>query len=128
MNRTRKVGVEMKFKAIETRHGIIFSRNAMIICSHELTLAPITLTVTASLSLRGCKPRIANMPEVRITFTFTDIEQLSIYRLDDYPNEKYTDSCFDLVEGTYKRNRKRIVLSTYDHVFDVIGQCEVSYA
>lgn len=60
-------------------------------------------------------------------FLFTDIESLSIYKVDDYPYEKYTSSSFDEVDGEYKRNNKRIVSSTYDHVFDIVGKCDLIY-
>lgn len=68
-----------------------------------------------------------NVSDVNIQFLFDEIESLSIYKFDDYPYEKYMESSFDEVEGVYKNGRKRIVLSTYDHVFDVLGKCEVIY-
>lgn len=117
----------MKMKAIETKHGVIYGRDALIVTATELALHPTRLTVEASLSLANCKPQVLNAPDVSITFAFTDVERLSVCGVEEYPDEKYTESSFDLVEGTYSNARKRIVLSTYDHVFDVIGQCEVSY-
>lgn len=116
----------LTMKEIITPYGVIFSRNALIVRSHTLQLAPLTLEVRASLSLRGCRPPVADQPEVDVVFTFRNIESLSIYPLDDYPYEHYTASSFDEVEGTYEKGRQRTVLSTYDHVFDVIGTCEMT--
>jgi hypothetical protein len=117
----------MKMKAVETRHGVIYGRNALIVTATDLTVHPMTLTVKASLSLSNCMPEILDAPDVNVTFVFTDIEHLSVCGVEAYPNEEYTDSSFDLVEGTYGNDRKRIVLSSYDHVFDVVGQCDVIY-
>ncbi|MBL5827503.1 hypothetical protein [Serratia fonticola] len=117
----------MEMKEIETKHGVIFGRNALILSSTNLNFHPFNLDIKASLSLSACRPAVMNVPNVKIQFLFDDIESLSIYKVDDYPYEKYTESSFDEVGGTYKNGRKRIVLSTYDHVFDVIGKCEVIY-
>lgn len=115
----------MKMKEIETKHGVIYGRNALILSNTKLNFYPLGLTIKASLS--ACKPEVMNVPDVNVQFSFNDIENLSIYKVDDYPYEKHTKSSFDEVEGVYKNDRKRIVLSTYDHVFDVIGKCEVIY-
>lgn len=117
----------MKMKAIETKYGIIHGRNALILSGSELNFKPLKLTINASLSLSACRPEVLNKPDIGITFKFNDIENLSIYRVDDYPNEKYTESSFDEVFGTYKKNRKRIILSTYDYIFDVTGHYEIVY-
>ncbi|MBV7407062.1 hypothetical protein [Enterobacter sp. ENT03] len=117
----------MKMKEIKTRYGVIFGRNALILSNTDLNFHPFKLTISASLSLSACRPVVMNAPDVSIHFSFDEIESLSIYKFDDYPYEKYTESSFDEVEGVYKNDRKRIVLSTYDHVFDVIGKCELIY-
>lgn len=114
-------------KSIETKYGVIYGRNALILLSTGLNLHPFTLNIKASLSLSACKPEVINVPDETITFIFEKIEHLSIYKLDDYPNEKYTNSSFDEIEGEYKNNKKRFALTTYDHVFDVIGHCKVIY-
>ncbi|GMB64629.1 hypothetical protein [Pectobacterium parmentieri] len=120
--------VNMNMREIETKYGVIYGRNALILSNTALNLHPFEFIVTSSLSLMACKPSIKNKKDVLIKFSFTDIENLSIYKTDDYPYEKYTASSFDEVEGEYKRDNKRIVLSTYDHVFDIIGKCEVIYS
>jgi hypothetical protein len=47
--------------------------------------------------------------------------------MDEYPYEQYLKSSFDLVDEVHKKGRQRIVLSTYDHIFDVIGKYEIKY-
>ncbi|QGU85922.1 hypothetical protein [Erwinia sorbitola] len=117
----------MKMKEIETKYGVIFGRNALILSNTDLNFHPFKLAIKASLSLSACRPAIMNYPDVDIQFLFDEIESLSIYKIDDYPYEKYTESSFDEVEGVYKNGRKRIVLSTYDHVFDVVGKYKLKY-
>ncbi|TKY81115.1 hypothetical protein R0L47_19125 [Pectobacterium polonicum] len=117
----------MNMKEIETKYGIIYGRNALILLSTELKFHPFELIVKSSLSLAACKPVISNEKDVPIIFLFSNIESLSIYKVDDYLYEKYTSSSFDEVDGEYKNGNRRFVLSTYDHVFDVIGKCEIIY-
>ena len=54
-------------------------------------------------------------------------EKLSIYKVDDYPFEQYTTSSFDLVEDIQRDGVQHIIISTYDHVFDIIGKYEIKY-
>ncbi|EEH2569842.1 hypothetical protein GYD59_004703 [Salmonella enterica] len=117
----------MNVKAIETKYGLIYGRNALILSGTELRLYPFNFVVKASLSLSACKPIIANAQDVNIEISFSNIEQLSIYKVDNYPFEKYTQSSFDLVEDIKKDGVQHIILSTYDHVFDIIGRYEISY-
>lgn len=117
----------MKMKEIETRHGVIFGRSSLVLSSADFDFYPLKLTVKALLSLSACKPVVMGVPDVNIQFSFSDIESLSVCKVEDYPYEKYTESSFDEVDGVYKNDRKRIVLSTYDHIFDVVGKCEVIY-
>lgn len=117
----------MKMNEIQTKYGILFGRNALILSDANFNFYPFELTVTTSLSLAACKPAIKDKENVIVKFLFKDIENICIYKVDDYPYEKYTSSSFDEVEGDYKKNNKRVVLSTYDHVFDIVGKCEVVY-
>ncbi|PIT14872.1 hypothetical protein BGI32_06760 [Snodgrassella alvi] len=117
----------MNTEEIKTKYGIIYARNALILSEVKLECIPFTLVVDTSLALSGCKPKISNVPEVKVTFTFSDIYSLFIYRMDEYPYEQYLKSSFDLVDEVHKKGRQRIVLSTYDHIFDVIGRYEIQY-
>jgi hypothetical protein len=117
----------MNLKEIQTKYGIIFTRNALMLSEVKLKCYPFTLVVDTSLSLAGCKPEVLNVPEVKVTFIFSDIDSLFIYKIDEYPYEKYSKSSFDLVDEVHKKGRQRIVLSTYDHIFDVIGRYEIQY-
>ncbi|OCG15354.1 hypothetical protein A9G45_13100 [Gilliamella sp. HK2] len=117
----------MNTKEIQTKYGIIYTRNALILSEVKLECYPFTLVVDTSLSLAGCKPEILNVPEVKVTFMFNDIDRLSIYKIDEYPYEKYSKSSFDLVDEVHKAGKQRIILSTYDHIFDVIGRYEIKY-
>ncbi|MDW6093943.1 hypothetical protein SBX64_15495 [Vibrio rhizosphaerae] len=118
---------DLKIKELDTKYGRIFSRDALIIRDYSIQLKPMVVNIKASLSLRGCIPSVKDVPDVSVEFYFNDVENVSIYRVDDFPYEKYTLSSLDEVEGEYKRNRKRIILSTYDHVFDIIGNLELKY-
>lgn len=118
----------MKTKAINTRYGVIFSRNALILTEQTLTVYPLQLTIKASLSLQGCRPQPKDEQDVEIGFHFTDISSLAVYKLDDYPYEKFSSSSFDEVEEHQDEIRQRIIVSTYDYVFDVVGQYQIQYA
>lgn len=119
--------VDMNIKAIETKYGLIYSRDALIVSSTELKLYPFNFLVKASLSLSSCKPNIKDTPDVRIEFSFSNIEMMSVYKIDDYPYGGNLQSSFDLIETEREDDLQRLVLSTYDHVFDIIGKCEVNY-
>lgn len=117
----------MKMSAIQTKYGVLYGRNALILTDAKLTFYPWELRITTSLSLSACKPAITNRDDVIVEFIFNDIDSLSIFKTDDYPYEKYTSSSFDIVEGECENENKRIVLSTYDQVFDIVGKCLVAY-
>jgi hypothetical protein len=117
----------MNTEEIKTKYGIIYARSALMLSDVKLECIPFTLVVDTSLALSCCKPKISNVPEVKVTFTFSDIYSLFIYRMDEYPYEQYLKSSFDLVDEVHKKGRQRIVLSTYDHIFDVIGRYEIKY-
>ena len=119
--------VDMNIKAIETKYGLIYGRDALIVSSTELKLYPFNFLVKASLSLSSCKPSIKDAPDVRIEFSFSNIEVMSVYKIDDYPYDGNLQSSFDLIETEREDDLQRLVLSTYDHVFDIIGKCEVNY-
>lgn len=119
--------VDMNIKAIETKYGLIYGRDALIVSSTELKLYPFSFLVKASLSLSSCKPSIKDAPDVRIEFSFSNIEMMSVYKIDDYPYDGNLQSSFDLIETEREDDLQRLVLSTYDHVFDIIGKCEVNY-
>ena len=111
-------------RAVDTRHGVIYARNALIIEKRDLLLAPMTLTLSTRLSLAGCRPARKNKPDVRLIFTFTNIRRLTIHPVDDYPGEAFSKSSFDEYLDEAGAPLGRFVLSTYDHVFDVSGRCE----
>lgn len=119
--------VDMNIKAIETKYGLIYGRDALIVSSTELKLYPFNFLVKASLSLSSCKPSIKDAPDVLIEFSFSNIEMMSVYKIDDYPYDGNLQSSFDLIETEREDDLQRLVLSTYDHVFDIIGKCEVNY-
>ncbi|KAA8995181.1 hypothetical protein FJU30_25295 [Affinibrenneria salicis] len=117
----------MEMKEIQTKYGVIYGRDALVLSGTELKLYPFNFIINTSLSLSACKPEILNAPDVKVKFIFSDIERLSIYKLDEYPNEKHSKSSFDYVDETHEDENKHIILSTYDHVFDIIGKYEVEY-
>lgn len=119
--------VDMNIKAIETKYGLIYGRDALIVSGTELKLYPFNFLVKASLSLSSCKPGIKDAPDVRIEFLFSNIEMMSVYKIDDYPYDGNLQSSFDLIETEREDELQRVVLCTYDHVFDIIGKCEINY-
>lgn len=119
--------VDMKIKAIETKYGLIYGRDALIVSGTELKLYPFNFLVKASLSLSSFKPGIKDAPDVRIEFLFSNIEMMSVYKIDDYPYDGNLQSSFDLIETEREDDLQRVVLCTYDHVFDIIGKCEINY-
>ncbi|HED2349119.1 TPA: hypothetical protein R4Y01_004310 [Serratia marcescens] len=116
----------MMVQPIKTKYGIILGRDALIISEHEMSFSPFTFKVKALLSLSACEPEILNEADVKIEFFFSEIERMSIYKVDDYPYERYSESSFDLLEE-YSSGKKRVALSTYDHVFDVTGNFKILY-
>lgn len=118
---------EMKLKAIETKYGVIYSRDALILNGTELTLYPFKFVVKTSLSLAACNPDLYDETDIDIEFIFSDIQQMTIYKADEFPNEKYSVSSFDLVGEECERKYVNVILSTYDHVFDILGKYEVKY-
>ena len=109
----------MNTAPVDTPHGVIYGRNALLLRSQHIAFSPFIATITCSLSLAGCIPEIVNKPDVQVAFSFTDIKRLSIYRIDDYPYEQHSSSSFDKVEDD--NAGERYVLSTYDYVFDIFG-------
>ena len=81
----------------------------------------------ASLSLSSCKPSVKDAPDVHIKFLYSNIEMMSVYKIDNYPYDGVLQSSFDLIETEREDDLQRLVLSTYDHVFNIIGKCELNY-
>ncbi|WP_241640799.1 hypothetical protein [Rosenbergiella epipactidis] len=117
----------METKEIQTKYGVIYGRDALVLSGTELKLYPFGFSINTSLSLSACKPEILNVPDVKVKFIFSDIEMLSIYKIDEYPYEKFSKSSFDYVDEAHEGGKQHIILSTYDHVFDIIGRYEVEY-
>ena len=115
----------MIVKALETKYGKIYGRDAMILTGTELNLYPFNFTIKVSLSLSACKPAIKDACDVTLVFFISNIDKLSIYKLDDYPFEKYTKSSFDLVEDIQRDGAHHIIISTYDHAFNIIGNTKL---
>lgn len=114
--------------AIKTKHGVIYGRNALIATSTAFSDRPLEITINASLSLACCLPEVIGTAPVKVTFKFYDTTSIAVYRLDDYPYEKYLSSCFDEVTSDKSNGKKRYILSTYDSVFDIAGRCEVIFS
>jgi hypothetical protein len=110
----------MRTVPVVTQYGVIYGRNALINKGHNINFTPFTVTLTCSLSLRACIPEIRNVPDVEVTLKFIKIKKICIYKIDDYPYEKYSSSSFDKVDG----EDTRYALTTYDHVFDITGELE----
>lgn len=117
---------QLRLRAVQTRHGVIYGRNALILESSDLRMAPLKLTLTTSLSLANCRPPFRGRPDVRVIFAFSAIRRLVIHPLDDYPDESSSQSSFDEYVDEEGRAIGRFVLSTYDHVFDVQGRCDLT--
>lgn len=112
----------MNTTPVNTPYGIIYGRNALIMRSYEIVLSPFSIRIRCSLSLAACKPEILDLQSIEITLAFTELKNLCIYKIDEYPEEKYTSSSFDKV--TNNKTNDRYILSTYDHVFDLTGKLE----
>lgn len=118
----------MNVKPIETKYGLIIGRDALIISETELSLYPLNFVIKTSLSLSCCEPALIDTSDVNVDFLFSNIKKLTIYNLDDYPYENNSKSCFDLIENTNEGEPLHIILSTYDHIFDIIGNFEIKYS
>ncbi|WP_260602304.1 hypothetical protein [Cronobacter sakazakii] len=119
--------VEMKLKAIETKYGVIYSRDALILNGTELSFYPFKFVVKTSLSLATCNPDLYGETDDNVEFIFSNIQRMTIYKADEFPNEKYSVSSFDLVGEESEKEYHNVILSTYDHVFDILGKYEVKY-
>lgn len=117
----------LKTVAIETVHGVLYGRDALIVTSNVMTLAPFEFLVRASLARSCCIPRISGQPDIGVEFRFRDISSLMVFRLDDYPFERFSSSSFDEVANDDPSAAKTYVLSTYDHVFQVTGLCDITF-
>ena len=118
----------MNVKPIETKYGLIIGRDALIISETELSLYPLNFVIKTSLSLSCCEPSLIGAFDVNVNFLFSNIKKLTIYSFDDYPYEKKSKSCFDLIDDTKEDKIQHIILSTYDHIFDIIGNYEIKYS
>lgn len=117
----------IKTREIKTKHGIIIYRDSLIVSECSLSLAPMALEISASLSPLGCEPILEEGGDVKLMFKFTKMKRLCIYLVDDFPYEKLLSSSFDEVLNDRGESDGRYILSTYDHVFDVTGKCEIFY-
>ena len=113
----------MNIQAVSTKLGVIFTRDALVLKSFDMSCYPFEAVLTASLNTLGCRPITKEKKEYEVEFYFYEISCISIYKFDDYPCEKYTKSSFDEIVDTDKKEQKRFVVSTYDHVFDITGKC-----
>lgn len=113
----------MNRQAILTELGVIFTRDALVLKSFDMSCYPFEAVLIASLNTSGCRPVAKEKKEYIVGFYFQEISCISIYKIDDYSYEKHTKSSFDEVVDNDKKEQKRFVVSTYDHVFDVTGEC-----
>ncbi|MFQ0999154.1 hypothetical protein [Gilliamella sp. BG6] len=116
---------EVNNQAIETIYGEIYGRDALILKDIIFDMFPLELKVVASLWLPHCQPSRGLEGEALICFKFKNIKSLTITMIEESKYQLVQKSCFDKVFD--KEQDEHYVLSTYDHIFDVIGQCEVSY-
>ena len=107
---------------VNTLYGIIYGRNALILKEHSVAFSPLSLMITCSLSRSAGILEILDVPDVEVVFDFTDVRRICLYKVDDFPYEKYTSSTFDKVEDGEIDDR--YILSTYDYVFDIAGKLE----
>lgn len=112
-------------QAIETIYGEIHGRDALILKNVILDMYPMEIEVITSLDLSFCQPSKDLSEEALVCFKFKNIKSLTITMIDESKYQLAKKSCFDKVLD--KEKDDHYILSTYDHVFDVIGQCEVSY-
>ena len=110
---------------IETIYGEIYGRDALILKDVILDMFPLELKIITSLGLSHCQPNKGLEGEALICFQFKNIKSLNITMIDETTYQPMMISCFDRVFDTEKD--EHYILSTYDHVFDVIGQCELCY-
>ncbi|OCG39332.1 hypothetical protein A9G28_09735 [Gilliamella sp. Fer1-1] len=112
-------------QAIKTLYGEVYGRDAFILKNVILDMYPLELEVVTSLDLSFCQLNNGLSGEVLVYFKFKDIKSLTITMIDESKYQLVKKSCFDKVFDT--ECDEHYILSTYDHVFDVIGQCEVCY-
>jgi hypothetical protein len=112
-------------QAIKTLYGEVYGRDAFILKNVILDMYPLELEVVTSLDLSFCQLNNGLSGEVLVYFKFKDIKSLTITMIDESKYQRVKKSCFDKVFDT--ECDEHYILSTYDHVFDVIGQCEVCY-
>ncbi|AYH04271.1 hypothetical protein [Pectobacterium parmentieri] len=112
-------------QAIETIYGEIHGRDALILKNVMLNMYPMEIEVITSLDLSFCQPNKGLSEEVLACFKFKNIKLLNITMIDESKYQLVKKSCFDKILDEEKD--EHYILSTYDHVFDVVGQCEVSY-
>ncbi|AKG69182.1 Uncharacterised protein [Serratia fonticola] len=115
----------MENRAIKTQYGTIHGRDALILKNVKLDMYPMSIEVNALLDLSFCQPPTESNIEALVCFKFKNIKSLKITMIDESDYQLIKKSCFDLIVSGGNNN---YILSTYDHVFDVIGQCEVVYA
>jgi hypothetical protein len=114
----------METSPVKTPYGIIYGRNALLIKEYKVNLTPMSVTISCALSLGCCKPVVLDMPDVDITFAFKNVQYISIYKLDHFPYETDTSSNVDKFDED--EDHDRYILSTYDHVFDIAGDLEIT--
>lgn len=82
----------MIVKALETKYGKIYSRDAMILTGTELNLYPFNFTIKVSLSLSACKPILKMLVMLSSYFLLTILKSslyinLMIIRLKNIRNQ-----------------------------------------
>lgn len=110
-------------QAIETLYGEIHGRDALILKNVILDMYPMEIEVITSLDLSFYQPSRELNEEALICFKFKNIKSLTIMMIDESNYQLVKKSCFDKIFD--KEKDEHYILSTYDHVFDIIGQCEV---
>lgn len=114
----------MENKEIETKYGTIHGRDALIVNDVKLNMYPMSIDVDVLLDLSFCQPHVENGVYFPICFRFKNIKSFKITMIDESDYQLIKKSCFYLIS---LEGRDNYILITYDHVFDVIGQCEVVY-
>lgn len=119
---------QIETKPIKTELGIINFRNAFILTDLKAQLYPISLSLVLDLDpTMASEYNSANKHLTKTAISFIDVAMYAVFTLDMSPFENKKKSSFDMVldskylaEYDSKKEYSHLILSTYDHVIEVV--------
>lgn len=116
-------------KKIQTQLGYINGRDTIYLENIENSLFPLQLKLLGEISGNGCSLEKWKNEFLKYELFFSSVAMYNCFELDYFPYKKQLKSSFDEIVNSewleklqLTETHKHFVVSTYDHIFEIIAK------